>query len=62
VRWTPEETKRLLDLIAAGKSWTADQRHAQAQYEVRQTSREDASTGWRKKERLPAELRAKVKK
>jgi DNA-binding NarL/FixJ family response regulator len=22
VRWTPEEEKRLLDLIAAGKSWT----------------------------------------
>jgi DNA-binding NarL/FixJ family response regulator len=22
VRWTPEEKKRLLDLIAAGKSWT----------------------------------------
>ena len=27
----------------------ADQRHAQAQHEVRQTSREDAATGWRKK-------------
>jgi DNA-binding NarL/FixJ family response regulator len=22
VRWTPEEEKRLLNLIAAGKSWT----------------------------------------
>ena len=22
VRWTPEEGKRLLDLMAAGKSWT----------------------------------------
>jgi hypothetical protein len=22
VRWTPEKEKRLLDLIAAGKSWT----------------------------------------
>jgi DNA-binding NarL/FixJ family response regulator len=22
VRWTPEEKKQLLDLIAAGKSWT----------------------------------------
>jgi DNA-binding NarL/FixJ family response regulator len=22
LRWTPEEKKRLLDLIAAGKSWT----------------------------------------
>ena len=22
VRWTPEEEKRLLDLIAEGKSWT----------------------------------------
>jgi DNA-binding NarL/FixJ family response regulator len=22
IRWTPEEEKRLLDLIAAGKSWT----------------------------------------
>src|SRR6202047_5686381 len=29
----------------------ANQRHAQAQHEVRQTSREDAPTGWRKKER-----------
>jgi hypothetical protein len=22
IRWTPEEEKRLLDLLAAGKSWT----------------------------------------
>jgi DNA-binding NarL/FixJ family response regulator len=22
VRWTPDEEKRLLDLIAAGRSWT----------------------------------------
>jgi hypothetical protein len=29
----------------------ADQRHAQAQHEIRQTSREDAPTAWRKKER-----------
>jgi hypothetical protein len=29
----------------------ANQRHAQAQHEVRQTSREDAPTGRRKKER-----------
>ena len=29
----------------------ADQRHAQAQHEVGQTSREDAPTAWRKKER-----------
>ena len=28
-----------------------NQRHAQAQYEVRQTSREYATTDWRKKER-----------
>jgi hypothetical protein len=40
----------------------ADQRYAQAQYESRQTPREDAPTGWRKKERLPVELRPKVKK
>ena len=33
----------------------ANQRHAQAQHEVRQTSREDAPTGWRKKARLPEE-------
>jgi hypothetical protein len=29
-----------------------NQRHAQAQHEVRQTSREDAPTGWSKKARL----------
>src|ERR1035437_5504586 len=40
----------------------ADQRCAQAQHESRQTPREDAPTGWRKKERLPVELRSKVKK
>src|ERR1019366_6182982 len=40
----------------------ADQRCAQAQHESRQTPREDAPTGWRKKERLPVELRPKVKK
>ena len=32
-----------------------NQRHAQAQHEVRQTSREDAPTGWSKKARLPEE-------
>jgi hypothetical protein len=32
-----------------------NQRHAQAQYEVRQTSREEAPTGWSKKARLPEE-------
>jgi hypothetical protein len=32
-----------------------NQRHAQAQHEVRQASREDAPTGWSKKARLPEE-------
>jgi hypothetical protein len=40
----------------------ADQRYAQAQYESRKTPREHAPTGWRKKEQLSVELRAKVKK
>lgn len=34
----------------------ADQRYAQAQYGNRQTPRENAPKGWRRKERLPVEL------
>ena len=58
VRWTPEEEEQLLNLIAAGKSWTLISGMPQAQLEVGQTSREDAPTARRKKER---ELKAKGK-
>jgi hypothetical protein len=45
IRWTPEEEKRLRDLLAAGKIMDANQRCAEAQYGVRQTSGEETASG-----------------
>jgi hypothetical protein len=39
----------------------ADQRHAQAQHEVRQTPRQDAPTAWRKKTRAEGEGKMTVR-
>jgi DNA-binding NarL/FixJ family response regulator len=62
VRWTPEETKRLLDLIAAGKSWTLISGTLKRSMKSVKLHAKTLRRAGAKKERLPAELRAKVKK
>jgi DNA-binding NarL/FixJ family response regulator len=62
VRWTPEEEKRLLDLITAGKSWTLISATLNRSMSTVKLHADTLRRAGPKKERLSTEIGLKEKK